>query len=236
MRILFHHLMSQQGDAYLLRSLLAFDSRQRLDRYLCAVQAVIDRHDILRSAIHWERLPEPVQVVWRQAPLQAEEVQLSDGDAASELRERFAARHYRLDVRCAPLQRAFFGFDRQGDRWLLLLLSHHLAVDHTTLQVIFGEVHSHLLGEGNALPEPVPFRDFVARSRDGLSRAQHEEFFREMLGEVHEPTAPFGLLDVLGEGREISETRHLLPDDLSRALRACARAAATGLGSVFHLA
>ena len=32
--ILFHHLLQHEGDAYLLRSLIAFDTRDRLDRFL----------------------------------------------------------------------------------------------------------------------------------------------------------------------------------------------------------
>ncbi|MBI6126302.1 amino acid adenylation domain-containing protein, partial [Serratia marcescens] len=48
--ILFHHLLAEQGDPYQLSAVLRFDSRARLDAWLAAMQQVIDRHDILRTA------------------------------------------------------------------------------------------------------------------------------------------------------------------------------------------
>ncbi|WP_236040096.1 condensation domain-containing protein, partial [Pseudomonas ogarae] len=49
--ILFHHLLGGEGDVYLLSGLLGFDSRARLDGFLAAFDAVIGRHDILRTAV-----------------------------------------------------------------------------------------------------------------------------------------------------------------------------------------
>src|SRR5215813_5015353 len=85
--ILFHHLLAAQGDAYLLQSLLAFDTRERLDGFVGALRAVTTRHDILRTAVIWEGLPEPVQVVWREALLAVEEVTLDplEGEVAHQL-------------------------------------------------------------------------------------------------------------------------------------------------------
>ena len=40
-----------------------------------------------------------------------------------------------------------------------------------------------------------------------MSQEEHEAFFRQMLGDVDEPTAPFGLLDVQATAGEIEEAR-----------------------------
>jgi amino acid adenylation domain-containing protein len=232
--ILFHHLMAKVGDAYLLRSVLGFDSRGRLDGFLAALSAAIDRHDVLRTGVVWEGLRQPAQVVWRQAPLPVEEVALdpSGGDAAAQLRERFDLRRFRLDVSQAPLLRGFVARDTVHGRWLLLLMYHHLAVDHTTLETLIGEMQA----QAGALAPAVPFRNFVAQARLGVSAAEHEAFFRGMLGDVDEPTLPFGLVDVQGDGSAMEEARVALDPALGRRLRECARALGVSAASLFHLA
>jgi amino acid adenylation domain-containing protein len=234
--ILFHHLLNRQGDAYLLSNLFSFDSRERADRFLAALQAVIDRHDILRTAVLWEGLPEPVQVVWREAKLKIEEVRIEEGDVAQGLWARFDPRHYRIDVRQAPMIRGFLAPDAAQGRWALLLLNHHLIDDNSTLKAIVAEVQAHLAGHVSKLPTPLPFRNFVAQTRGGVSREEHEAFFREMLGDIDEPTAPFGLLDVRGDGGGILEHGVHLERDLARRIRRAARTAGVSAASVFHLA
>ncbi len=236
--ILFHHMMSTEGDPYLLHSLFGFDSRARLDAFLRALQAVIDRHDILRTAVLWEGLSEPVQVVLRQAALIVEEVSLepSGGDIAEQLLKRFDPRRYRLDVRQAPLMRVVIAHDAPGARWVMLFLFHHLVMDHTTLEVLQQEVQAHLSGQSEQLPAPLAYRNFVAQARLGVSRQEHETFFREMLGDVDEPTAPFGLTDVQGDGSGITEERLVVDEQLSRRLRERARVLGVSVASMCHLA
>ncbi|HEX2188119.1 MAG TPA: amino acid adenylation domain-containing protein, partial [Longimicrobiaceae bacterium] len=236
--IFFHHLMSVEGDPYLTTSLLGFDSRPLLDAFLPALQAVIGRHDILRTAVVWEDLPEPVQVVWREAPLPVEEVELdpSGGDAMAQLRERFDPRHHRIDLRQAPLLRGYVAYDRPQDRWLLLLLLHHLADDNTSLMLVVEEVRAHLLGEAERLPPALPFRNFVAQARLGVSREEHEAFFTRLLGDVEEPTAPFGLLDVHGDTGGIAEASREVEAGLGARLREAGRRLGVSAASVCHVA
>ncbi|HEX2093064.1 MAG TPA: amino acid adenylation domain-containing protein, partial [Longimicrobiaceae bacterium] len=193
--ILFHHLLAAEGDPYLLVTLSRFDCRARLDAYLAALQAVIDRHDVLRTAVVWEGLPEPVQVVWREARLEVEEVELdpAGGDVATQLRARFDPRSHRLDVRRAPMMRVHVARDGEGDGWVMLWQQHHLIGDHVSSDVLREEIRAHLRGCADELPAPLPFRNYVAQARLGVSRAEHEAYFRELLGDVDEPTAPFGL-------------------------------------------
>src|SRR3569833_377340 len=139
--ILFHHLMSHRGDAYLLPLMLGFDSHERLEAFTGALNQTIQRHDILRTAVMWEGLPEPVQVVWRSAKLEIQFVELDEqhGEIERQLRERTDPRHVRIDVRQAPLLRQNTTEDKPRGRWVLQVLAHHLAIDHTTLEGGGGE-------------------------------------------------------------------------------------------------
>ncbi|MCK1516313.1 amino acid adenylation domain-containing protein [Bradyrhizobium sp. 190] len=235
--ILFHHLLSAQGDPYLLVGQMAFASRDLLDRYLAAVQRVIARHDILRTSIAWDGLSTPAQVVWRQAPLVVTEVVL-DGDspAHEQLAQRFDPRRNRIDLGQAPLLRFAVAGDPGKERWLLLVLLHHLIGDHSTLEVMHDEVRKMLSGRGEELSAPYPFRNLVAQSRGSAATAEHERFFRSMLSDIDEPTTPFGLDRVHGDGGGVAEARRTLPDELNARLRALARRLGVSLASLCHLA
>ena len=236
--MLFHHLISAEGDAYLMWSLLAFDTRERVERFVEALQAVIDRHDILRTAVVWEGLPEPAQVVWREAPLSVEEQTLNpeDGDITRQLLTRFDPRRYRMNLSQAPLIRMMIAKDAVGQSWTGLLLYHHLVDDNTSQNLVMAEVQAHLEGRKEELAEPLPFRNFVAQSRLGIGREEYESFFREMLGDVDEPTAPFGLIDAQGDGSGIGEAWIEVETGLSNRLWERARMMGVSVASLCHLA
>ena len=233
--ILYHYITAEQGDPYLLQTHLAFDSLERLNTFARALQQVIDRHDILRTGVVWEGLAQPVQVVWRKAELMVQALQL-EGDVLAALHERFDPRRYRLDITQAPLIRLMYAEDPANQRVVVVLLYHHIALDHTAFDVVLREMQGHLLGDTAPLAAPMPYRNYVAQARLGVSEQEHEQFFREMLGDISEPTLPFGLQDVQGDGRHIEEHTHHLDTALSGRLKVQARLLGVSAASLFHLA
>ncbi|MCP3468049.1 amino acid adenylation domain-containing protein (plasmid) [Bradyrhizobium sp. CCGUVB23] len=236
--ILFHHLLASRGDPYLLVSQMAFAHRGLLERYLAAVQRVVDRHDILRTSFVWEGLSGPAQVVWRNAPLEVTEVELdaSAGPGPEQLRRRFDPRQHRIDLGLAPLLRFVIAREPSSGRWLLLQLQHHLIGDHTTSEVMHAEVQAALDGREHELRAPQPFRNLVAQTRLGVDAKAHEEFFRSWLADIDAPTTPFGLSEVRGDGSGVGEARRMLPQELNDRLRAQARRLGVSLASLCHLA
>ena len=281
--MLFHHQLQQVGDAYVTPTLLAFDTRERLERFVTSLNEVVARHDILRTAVLWEGLPKPVQVVNRQAHVVLEwpdidsaahagagvhlDVRAGAGallnvsagtstntdanrsagaapdtgivtarDVRTQLESLIDPTRHRIDVRRAPMIRLLAAQDAANDRWLLQLASHHLISDHTTLERMVHEIGLQQQGRSSELPPVVPFRNFVAQAVLGADEAAHEAFFTEMLGDIEETTAPFGILDVMGDGSTVEEIHHPLPADLSARIRQVARAQGVSAASVFHLA
>lgn len=235
--ILFHHVMSSGGDPYILPVLLEFDSLQRLTSFVDSLNVVISRHDILRTAILWEWVKDPLQVVWKDAKLPVEWLQLnSDQDAEQVMKDRFDPSVYRMDVRKAPLIRAFAAHDLPNQRHLLQLVTHHMAIDHTTLASLLGEIQMLQAGAGEHLVQPLAFKRYVAQARLSVAPDEHERFFNRMLGNVDEPTLPFGLVDTMSSGWNAQEARRAIPEDLAKSLRRVARELGISVAALMHLA
>ena len=235
--MLYHHLSAADGDPYISQARFVFDSRQRLDAFAEALRWVVKRHDILRTSFVWEYLDEAVQVVWREAPLVCQEVTVdSRADALTQLLERHAPEHFRLDLQQAPLLRMVYAQDPAQGRVVALLLFHHMIMDHVALDVLRREVQAYLLGQTAQVAPAVPYRDHLAMARMAGNEQTQEAFFRDMLADIDEPTLPCGLHDVQGDGHAIEEARWLLDRGLSQQLREQARQLGVSVASLTHLA
>ena len=191
--------------------------------------------------MEWKGVDEPVQVVWRRAPLSVREVRLEGGGGAvEELRSRFEASRHRLDVRVAPLMFVAISREAEGTAWVALQLLHHLAGDaFPTLEVVDEEIRAYLVGRTAELPAPMPLRNFVAQARYEVSAKEHEAFFREMLSDVDEPTAPFGLSERSRRRRQLGRRGGRVWSSRRRWRHGCAlraRALGVSVASVCHLA
>ncbi|PHM36579.1 non-ribosomal peptide synthetase [Xenorhabdus innexi] len=234
--ILFHHLLQTQGDDYLLQSLLAFDCRERLDTFLSALQHIINRHDILRTSVYWQDLAQPVQVVWRQAPLPVNHfTPTTENDVLSQLCAHTDPRRRRLDLNRAPLFAADIAHDAIQNEWLLSLSFHHLVSDHMTLELIFAEIAQVLQGQAELLPAALPYRDFIARILD-VPVSVHEDYFRTQLADFVEPTAPFGIVRTPSDNSAIHEARLPLDPTLAKHIRNQARQLGVSSSVLFHVA
>ncbi|MGW7773816.1 amino acid adenylation domain-containing protein [Pseudomonas machongensis] len=219
--ILYHHASAEGSDPYVMQSRFAFASTAHLQAFVDALQAVIDRHDILRTSVHWQGLEAPLQVVWREARLQ-----VCRGLPLDE----------RIDLGQAPLIRLHCEPAASDGRVEATLQFHHIAMDHSALEVVRHEMQAVLRGDGHLLGAAVPFRNYVGQALLGVSQAQHEAFFREQLGDIVEPTLAYGLQDVQGDGSAPHEESLTLAPALCDALRRQARALGVSLASLFHLA
>ncbi|MFF7872609.1 condensation domain-containing protein, partial [Streptomyces qaidamensis] len=237
--LFFHHLLQADGggaDTYVVPRVLQFDSRERLDAFLGALQRVVDRHDIYRTAIVWEQLREPVQVVARRVELPVTSVELT-AEGPDAVEQLTAAAGSSMDIGRAPLIDVHIAAQPGEDGgWLALLRMHHLVQDHTTQDVLLEEMSAFLSGREESLPEPLPFRNFVAQARLGVTREEHERYFTDLLGDVEETTAPYGLLDVHGDGSGVVRSHLRVDDELGRRVRDAARSLGVSPASVFHLA
>ncbi|MFJ7281018.1 amino acid adenylation domain-containing protein [Kitasatospora sp. NPDC098663] len=235
--IFFHHLARAEGEAdpYMSWAVLEFDTRARLDGFLAGLQRVIDRHDIYRTAIAWEGLREPVQVVARRAELPVQDLML-DPAGPEPTEQLLAAAGRWMALGRAPMMGIHTAPKPDGAGHLALLRIHHLVRDRTSMDVLLGEVRAFLAGRADELPQPLPFRDFVAQARLGVSREEHARYFAALLGDVTDTTAPFGQLDVRRVGTDLGRAQVDVDDRLAGKVRELARTLGVSPAAVFHLA
>jgi len=221
--ILYHHLSAPDGDPYLLQWRVVFDSLARLQAFAAALQQVIERHDVLRTAVLWDGLAQPLQVVWRQVP----------GPVLLHTAQGAAAGAPPLALDQAPLIRLLHA---GGDRAIEATLQfHHIVLDHTAMKVVLGEIRDHLRGQVPSQPA-VPYRNYVAQARLAISEAEHEAFFRAELGDIDEPTLPYGLSDLQGQAGDFERVTVQVPSAQYQRLRQQAPQAGVSAASLLHLA
>ncbi|WP_341720547.1 amino acid adenylation domain-containing protein [Micromonospora sp. FIMYZ51] len=228
----FHHLKESAHDPYVSSGLFSFADRDRLDSFARALQAVIVRHDALRTIVLADGLSRPVQAVLRQATLAVEEIALHDGDSAAQQLGELLRDAPRMPLDQAPLVRLRAGRHPGTGGWYAALSLHHIIHDAASLGLLLDEIVACMEGRAEALPAPVPYRAFIAHPRP--AELDPAAFFGPMLADVDEPTVVFGLPDVHGDGQEVLELRRPLDEALSRRVAEVAARLRTSPATLFH--
>ncbi|KAI8345257.1 condensation domain-containing protein [Mortierella sp. GBAus27b] len=234
---LLHRLPGVKADPYLIISQIAFENKDLLDRYLQASQKVVDRHDILRTAFVWKDISTPPQVVWRHATIPIQELVLdpANGPAIKQLEQRFHPKHYRINLAQAPLMQCAIAQETDG-RWMLLLLMHQLIGDRVASEMMNLEIEQILHGQESSLPIPWTSHNLFMQISEAATHEGHERFFKATLGDVENPTFPFGLSNTHTNGENITESSLALPQDLNDRLRFHAKQVGVTLASLCHVA
>ncbi len=243
--MLFHSLYTPESQVYHVQ--LGFDLAGALDPQLFARawQALVQRHAVLRTALVWEDLERPYQVVqqaldwapqvedWRDVPPAVQPQRL-----AAFLEEQ---RRRPFDLHHPPLMRVHLL--RLGDAaWRFVWSFHHVilegwsaAVLHQELGVIYNALRR---GAEPDLPQRRPYREYIAwLQKQDLPAA--EAFWREQLAGVSGPTRL--AIDAARETQRAQVVRSAvfeapLDGPLARTLRERARAARVTLHTLFQAA
>jgi len=243
--ILFHHLLTstELGDTYILPTLLSLPDALYAERFARVLNTLVVRHDVLRTAVFWEGLPRPVQVVLRDSSIIANRLELDPSqEAQTQLRERMAPSKLWMDLRQAPLLRLDIAADPHSDQVFMILYQHHIINDHIGLDILVNEVEATLRAEDAGdldtleLPTQVPYREFIAHTLMLAESGATQAYFESRLSDMDEPTLPFGLQDIQVNATQITEFDYAFDDAfLIRLRETCARLEIS-VASVFHLA
>ncbi|MGW2515265.1 amino acid adenylation domain-containing protein, partial [Streptomyces scopuliridis] len=157
--LLVHSAFATGGDdVYTVQLRLDLHGELDADRLRTAIDAVLARHPVLRSAVLHEGISRPVLAVRGTAsvPWRTYDLRGRVDDAAQVARDE---RDEQFDLTAAPLLRA--ALLRLDDGHRLLLTCHHLILDGWSVPVVVRDVLRAYAGSG-AGPAPRPYRDHLA--------------------------------------------------------------------------
>jgi amino acid adenylation domain-containing protein/non-ribosomal peptide synthase protein (TIGR01720 family) len=188
--MVFHTLYEPESDVYFEQLVMTLDGDLDVDALRRAWHQTSARHAVLRSAVLWEGVQEPVQVVQRAAevPFDLHDLTASGNNALDELLAADRARGF--DLGTAPLQRV--AVVRVGERRHAVVWSfHHVLLDGWSTAAVLGELfarfHALARGEEPAVTHARPYRDYIEWLQSQGSDAA-EAYWREALAGFAAPT------------------------------------------------
>lgn len=192
--MLFHVLDTPQAGVYLNQQRYTLRGDLNLAAFKQALQGVLDRHQILRTAFVLSAPGGPLQVVFRRLQLpwtMLDWSELPPAESAERL-TAFMQTDFQsgFDLQKAPLMRTTL-IRTETDTYEFIWSFHLLLMDGWSMQVMLRELlafyHGIVTGQPVELPPPVPYRDFIKWLQQ-QSEADAEVHWRKTLTGFTRPT------------------------------------------------
>lgn len=232
--ILFHHMHSPEDDPYVMQHLVEIDAETTFERFMQGLAFIVSRHDVLRTGFVYQGVSQIVQVVQRSVEIPVEYVAVGEGEDALAVLKASALPT--LSVSQAPLLAVTVAVCPQSQQHYARLCWHHLTNDHVGLEIVQHELMA-FMGEGeDALRQPVAFREAVAWAQHQQAHLDADTFFTQMLGEVTEPTLPYGLGNTNQGADDNTDVFWSLSGEQAERIRAWSRSQQLSPAAFFHAA
>ncbi|WDE06110.1 non-ribosomal peptide synthetase [Thalassomonas viridans] len=235
--ILFTHMLSKSSDPYVTPTLFRMAGKKVATDFISALQFIIGRHDVLRTCVVWQDITTPVQVVLRELDLPVSWLEVNTGQDTGEFMQQLSQPEKQwLDLSKGHMIKVQVAEDDNSGDCFVLLQLHHIITDHVGLEVIQEELMAYLAGQSENLSPSLPYREFIAHSQYQAKHNNSESFFTNLLADVDEPTLPFNLKDVQGDGSRIVEASAAVPDEVAGQIRRLSALLKLSPASLFHSA
>jgi len=224
-------------DSFHLRLKAPFDAA----RFEEAVQVVVARQPVLRTAFDMTSYSEPLQLVHREARLSFEVTDVRHLPAEAQdamvrqLLEDEKQRHF--DLACPPLLRFFVHIRGERD-FQFTLTECHAIIDgwslHSTLVEMFNHYYALVNHQEPPRFEPlgITYRDFVAMERQALASEPHQRYWRELLADGQVMRVPRWRRPLAEGEPRIATVKVPIPPALTEGLNALTRSAGVPLKSI----
>ncbi|MDK2125234.1 non-ribosomal peptide synthetase [Parachitinimonas caeni] len=240
--MLYHALREPTSRAYFEQLDYGLEGPLQVEAWQTAWQRLVDRHDILRTVFAVRKVPQPVQIVLKSAPLvfHYQDLSAQEAEAQAAVIARYKAediaRGFDLTAE-VPLRLALF---RQGPASHRVVWSfHHILLDGWSLAMLERDLDAlYLAGlreETLRLPPPPPFVAYI-KWLAGRDRAESQAFWQTTLAGLEQPTPMPRRIEArfatpAGE-YQAAEWRHGLAPATVEGLSELAQAAGTTLNGV----
>ncbi|MCP3138032.1 non-ribosomal peptide synthase/polyketide synthase [Pyxidicoccus xibeiensis] len=192
--MLFHAIAEPGQGLYFNQLVCELRGRLDVEGFIAAWRGVVEAHPVLRTALVWDDVEEPVQVVLREVelPVRSEDWRGLSPEVLASRVASFLAEDQRegFDLSSAPLVRLAL-LRTEDAAWRFVFSHSHLMLDGWSLPLLLRDVFALYAGKqaGRSphLVSPRPFRDFIAWLGE-KDPAHARDFWRRSLAGFTEPT------------------------------------------------